>query len=488
MEIQFEQKPVRYLCRTAWGEKTVEETAEIKLPAQEAQPQLLGAWGQSCLMEKHWSDGAVSVSGGVNVWSLLQGADGVYSVPGWIPYKESWDLHDTQHDGRVVICAQLKSVDARMTGAGKLIITAQISLYLQALEPCTVNRYVAEQLPEDIYVQKKTVVANVPVEVGEKRAAVEQSFTPEEAVRQVLYHRTEPELVECKVLGDKLVFRGEVRLESLCCGETGDVFLVKETVPVSQYVQLDGEYGSDCMADVIPVVLTAEAEKKDNGQIEFRADVLWQYVLHSTLELEGITDAYSNRRAVETEEVQLCVPTLKMCEAVSQETACAFSSENGTVIDQCVMAGCAEWDERSGNLRQTGSVRTLFRDGEGQLKSALLPFEMETPAQQLADGYGVTAWQKHPKAAWSPQDGICISAQCGVYCMEDGCLPCCKSLTAADAFGERSKHPSLILRRAGEEDLWQLAKACGSSEAAIRSANGFDGAVEKGRMLLIPVE
>ena len=53
MEIQFEQKSVRFLCRTAWGEKTVEETAEIKLPGQELSPeQILGAWGQPCLTEK----------------------------------------------------------------------------------------------------------------------------------------------------------------------------------------------------------------------------------------------------------------------------------------------------------------------------------------------------------------------------------------------------------------------------------------------------
>lgn len=48
--------------------------------------------------------------------------------------------------------------------------------------------------------------------------------------------------------------------------------------------------------------------------------------------------------------------------------------------------------------------------------------------------------------------------------------------------------PSLVLCRAGEQDLWTLAKAHGSTVEAIRAANQLEGAPEKGRMLLIPVE
>ena len=48
--------------------------------------------------------------------------------------------------------------------------------------------------------------------------------------------------------------------------------------------------------------------------------------------------------------------------------------------------------------------------------------------------------------------------------------------------------PSLVLCRAGEQDLWTLAKAHGSTAEAIRAANQLEGAPDKGRMLLIPVE
>ena len=47
--------------------------------------------------------------------------------------------------------------------------------------------------------------------------------------------------------------------------------------------------------------------------------------------------------------------------------------------------------------------------------------------------------------------------------------------------------PSMILRRAGEKSLWELAKASGSTVEAIRAANALTDEPAQGRMLLIPV-
>jgi hypothetical protein len=47
--------------------------------------------------------------------------------------------------------------------------------------------------------------------------------------------------------------------------------------------------------------------------------------------------------------------------------------------------------------------------------------------------------------------------------------------------------PSVILRRAGEEALWSIAKSTGSTVTAIRDANDLETEPEFGRILLIPV-
>ena len=47
--------------------------------------------------------------------------------------------------------------------------------------------------------------------------------------------------------------------------------------------------------------------------------------------------------------------------------------------------------------------------------------------------------------------------------------------------------PSLILRRVGEESLWDMAKQYGSTEQAIREANGLTEEPAPGQILIIPV-
>ena len=47
--------------------------------------------------------------------------------------------------------------------------------------------------------------------------------------------------------------------------------------------------------------------------------------------------------------------------------------------------------------------------------------------------------------------------------------------------------PSLILRRAGSDGLWEIAKASGSTVGAIRAANHLAEEPVPGQMLLIPI-
>ena len=67
-------------------------------------------------------------------------------------------------------------------------------------------------------------------------------------------------------------------------------------------------------------------------------------------------------------------------------------------------------------------------------------------------------------------------------------IPVVTSIELGEPESKDASRPSLILCRAGEKGLWELAKDNGSTVEAIRTANKLEGEPEPGKMLLIPVE
>ena len=66
-------------------------------------------------------------------------------------------------------------------------------------------------------------------------------------------------------------------------------------------------------------------------------------------------------------------------------------------------------------------------------------------------------------------------------------IPVVTSLELGDLKEPDPNRPSVVMRRAGDEGLWAIAKGYGSTVAAIQEANQLDGEPEYGQMLLIPI-
>ena len=71
--------------------------------------------------------------------------------------------------------------------------------------------------------------------------------------------------------------------------------------------------------------------------------------------------------------------------------------------------------------------------------------------------------------------------------MKNG-IPMLTSLELGELREPDSNRPSLILRRAGEDTLWEIAKSSGSTVTDIQKANNLQAEPEADRMLLIPVK
>ena len=66
-------------------------------------------------------------------------------------------------------------------------------------------------------------------------------------------------------------------------------------------------------------------------------------------------------------------------------------------------------------------------------------------------------------------------------------IPMVTGVTLADACLPDPERPSLLLRRAGHDSLWDIAKLCGSTVADIQKVNAMAGEPEENQFLLIPL-
>ena len=137
-----------------------------------------------------------------------------------------------------------------------------------------------------------------------------------------------------------------------------------------------------------------------------------------------------------------------------------------------------------------GQMQVLYYDENGELQGAVCRGEgrLEFPSDPSNRVSAKLRTDGSVSAAVSAE-GVDVSAEMmletAVFTSRG--LTMVTGLELGDATEPDPGRPSLVLRRTGEQGLWDLAKECGSTVDAIRRANQLSEEPEKGRLLLIPV-
>ena len=137
-----------------------------------------------------------------------------------------------------------------------------------------------------------------------------------------------------------------------------------------------------------------------------------------------------------------------------------------------------------------GAFQLLYHDGEGALQGMTAKAEA---GWQLGSAPG-NRFRISCQAAGKPEaapgvEGTDLQQELRVetQVLADTVIPMVSGLELGELVEADPERPSLILKRAGDESLWEMAKCCGSTVEAITKANSLAGEPEKDRMLLIPV-
>lgn len=496
MELQFERKPCPYLRRTVWETREQEQTQEVRLP--EEMPDIgniLGAWGQALMRSKEWNSDNVTATGGVMAWVLYAPADGSAPkvVEVWLPMTLKWNISGGGKMGSIRCHWLLKGVDGRVLSARKLMVRANVSVQGEVLEPWEEELAVATQVPEDVQLLSNTYPARLMTEAGEKAFLLDEevSFSAGEAMPERLVSVTmTPEMTEQRVSGGKAVFRGNGNFRIVYQDGQGNIHSRSHQTAFSQLADLDRDYEKDAQLSAMLALSSLEPELVD-GHLRMKCSVVAQYTVSDLMMLELTEDAYSPSRKVSAQVRQLQLPmVLDRC-ADQMRFACGMDG-TGQVVDVSVMAEQPAV-RRAGELCELvcgGQVQVLFYDESGTLQGRTGRWNTawELPTSADAELLGMIAQMPEPQVSVEV-DRIQVNGELMMEAQALAHTP--MTMVAGLELGEvrspDAARPSLILRRAGEGSLWELAKSTGSTVAAIRSANDLEDEPLDDRMLLIPV-
>lgn len=497
MEIQFRQEGCPYLRRAVCQYQTQEQTQEVRLP--DSMPDIgrvLGCWGQILVRSKEWRGSGMMVSGGVMTWVLYAPEDGSApaSVECWIPFQLKWDFPQTQRDGFILVEPMIRSVDARSTSARKLLVRANIGATGKALEPAEEQISIPDALPEDVQLLHRSYPMMLPLESGEKLYDMEEELPVPEGKpypEKVLRYGVTPTVVEHKVMAGRLIFRGKATVHMLYQGDDGAWNSWQCELPFSQFAQLDRDYSSSSDADIQIVLTSMDLQRDENNRMQLKCQMAGQYVVFDRVMVNMTEDAYSPIQNVELQTQQLKLP--KRLDRVQQELIVAGESNvvAGQILDVCGMGDDVEQLQDGDKLQITVPMKmqVLYTDENGALQACVIPARGQCEIPSDPENDVQARYQLSQVQANQTADGIGVEGQCmldvEVYAQQGS------TMVTGVQLGEPTEpdpnRPSLILRTCTDEQLWDIAKKCGTTVDAIRAANQLTQEPEKGQMLLIPV-
>lgn len=497
MEANFERKKTSCLDMVLQQVQNSEQTLEIKLP--EAMPDIgrvLTAWGQPIARSKEWHADMLQFSGGMMVWILYAPEDGSVEqcVQGWIPFQMRWELPDNTREGTLRLWCLPRFVDARSTSPRKILVRAGLAVLAEAYVPTVLETAVSQQKPEDVVILEKTYPFRLAKEGGEKIFLLEEDLHLPDSVPkmvQLITWNIHPRITDQRVLGDKVVFRGNANLHVLYRSEAGQLHGWDFELPFSQYADLQGEYGADARLEVALMPTALELELQDDGVLILKGGMTAQYLITDNEPLTLMEDAYSPVREVEITRENIIPPVVleNRRENISiEQSICAAA--NLTADVQLLPDFPRQRRTDAGvELEYPGQLQVLYYGEDGALHGTTTRWE----------GKQVLSADEHSRITIIPiggevqaiagNDRILVKAEltAELTARTEETFSIITRVTLGQQKTLDPNRPSLILRRAGNSSLWDIAKASGSTMEAIQRVNGLSGEPGADQMLLIPV-
>lgn len=479
-----------------------EETLETIVP--DANPDILrlvDTQGKVLLKSKEAMDGRVTLTGTARLTVLYQpeGGTGPCRLEVGIPFSVSAEDRRLTSGCMVTAAARIAGADTQTINPRKILTRVEVAVSVKAFRTentvlCTgvlAEGGTAEEWKE---VHRPWCISAVQ----EKQVSFEDDLSipaGRPAAEELICNRVELACHEAKLIGNKLIFKGDAVIRLLYRPAGGGMDAADFTLPFSQIAEVIG-VGEDGHCAVGMSLTSAEFSLGNDGRtVSASLSMLAQIVVREEREIELLADTYSVCCPVKADRVPYVYRRQREAgigrQMVRQliETGLAVRS----VVDAyCLVGQTAQRREGSRmNLAADVILTAVCVTEEGDYCAMSRRLEVECPVEVTEDCRCRFECRCGELVAMPTADGVEVRfpMEFPYFCEQEGQGMVVREVTVEEDDGDNGQDkPSIVLRMLQTgESLWDVAKRYGTTTEDIVRANELEsGRPGEGTLLLIP--
>lgn len=482
-----------------------EETLESIVP--DACPDILrivDADGEVCLKNRDLSEGNLRVGGSIRttVLYLPDGEDGPRHIEVRIPFVCSVDHPGIHTDVRIIAAPRLCSVDARAVNPRKVLVRAELAVAIQVYAPsetelCCGVSGAEEQGLQQRCEERQTYLAAAVAEKPFTFSDVLNLPPSKPRAEELLRSRIEPHSLDAKVIGSKLIVKGETSLQVLYRTAENEVCAAQFELPFSQIIELNSAHEeADVMVEPVLVSADCSLQPGDPGSLAVSLELLAQAAIREQQAVSVVSDLYCTQCPVEVDRTDLALDQLvdvgTRRQTVRQFCECGIPVKSVIACSLRIGRLTQSRTEHGVSVTADTQVQVLFLSEEDALCAA--SFAVPAICELAVDGDAALACRclNGTELSATPVTGgleLRFTAEFSYFITaQTHCLAVEGIRPLPQPEGSGAKRPSVVLRVVSEgETLWDIAKACGATVPDIMSANQLEQeSAPAGMLLLIP--
>ena len=479
-----------------------EETLESIVP--DACPDILRiveAAGEASLKTKELTEGSLRLGGSIraSVLYIPEGEPGPRKVEVRIPYVCGVEDPRFHPGGRVVAAPRLCGVDAQTVNPRKVLVRAQLAVSVTVMDPQRLEVSTGASSEEGVQQKLEERTTYRVAAVQEKPFQFSDTLNlpaSMPAAEELLRSQVEARCLDAKIIGAKLIVKGEAVLRTLfrCAG--GELDTARFELPFSQILEIPGvQEGADVTVETALCASECTLQPGEPGTLAVSLELLAQAVVRQVQSVEVLSDLYCTQCPVETDREELMLN--RLLDAGVQRQSVRQLCESGLPVKSVVECSLAigrltrtEGDSGVGVAAGT-LVCVLFYSEDDALCAAAYPIQVEAALGSQRDAVVRCGCRGAGNLAATPVTGgieVRFDLEFPYLVLGQETCPMVTGVRPLPAEEGGGPRPSVILRVVGEkEPLWDIAKACSSTVADIMTANELDSdAAPAGKLLLIP--